>query len=149
MKMVSNRITYIQSLRRKDAGEVGAWIWTAHFEHVTCFSDEKIFRIDAVAPGRSFHTFYQGKQGRRNNATPFLGHTMRKERWSRCHVGPLLSHFSRHMPPRLGLSMDTPRRHVAWPTLSPDLSPNGHILWSFERDSRRIGLVILSFQHIP
>ena len=25
---------------------------------VTCFSDEKIFRVDAVAPGRSFHTFY-------------------------------------------------------------------------------------------
>ena len=26
---------------------------------VICFSDEKIFRVDAVAPGRSFHTFYR------------------------------------------------------------------------------------------
>ena len=45
---------------------------------VICFSDEKIFRVDAAAPGRSFHTFYRGKQGRRNNATsPFSGYTMR------------------------------------------------------------------------
>ena len=33
---------------------------------VICFSDEKIFRVDAVAPGRSFHSFYQGKVGRRD-----------------------------------------------------------------------------------
>ena len=26
---------------------------------VICFSDEKIFRVDAAAPGRSFHTFYR------------------------------------------------------------------------------------------
>ena len=26
--------------------------------NVICFSDEKIFRVDAVAPGRSFHTFF-------------------------------------------------------------------------------------------
>ena len=38
---------------------------------VICFSDEKIFRVDAAAPGRSFHTLYLGKVGRRNNATPF------------------------------------------------------------------------------
>ena len=33
---------------------------------VICFSDEKIFRVDATAPGRSFHTFYRGKVVRRN-----------------------------------------------------------------------------------
>ena len=48
---------------------------------VICFSDEKIFRVDAAAPGRSFHTFYRWKLGRRNNATsPFSGYTMRKGR---------------------------------------------------------------------
>ena len=36
---------------------------------VICFSDEKIFRVDAAAPGRSFHTFGRGRVGRRNNAT--------------------------------------------------------------------------------
>ena len=36
---------------------------------VICFSDEKIFRVDAAAPGRSFHTFYRRKVERRNNAT--------------------------------------------------------------------------------
>ena len=56
-------VSYLQSLRRRDAGEVGAWNWKAHFEHVTCFSNEKIFRIDAVAPGRSFHTFYRVETG--------------------------------------------------------------------------------------
>ena len=45
---------------------------------VICFSDEKIFRVDAVAPGLSFHTFYGGKVGRRNNATPLIGYTTRK-----------------------------------------------------------------------
>ena len=37
------------------------------------FSDEKIFRVDAAAPGRNFHTFYRGKQERRNNATLLFG----------------------------------------------------------------------------
>ena len=39
--------------------------------------------------------------------------------------------------------MDTLRRGVAWPALSPDLSPNDHFFVCFERDSRRIGFVIL------
>ena len=49
---------------------------------VICFSDEKIFRIDAVAPGRSFHTLYRGKVGRRNNANPLFGihHAKRRGR---------------------------------------------------------------------
>ena len=38
---------------------VDGWIW------IICFSDEKIFRIDAVAPGSSFHLFSWGKLGRR------------------------------------------------------------------------------------
>ena len=88
-------VSYLQSLRRRDAGEVGAWIWKVHFEHVTCFSDEKIFRIDAVAPGRSFHAFYREKQRRRNNATTLFG----------IHHPQLLSHFSRHIPPRSGLPL--------------------------------------------
>ena len=75
-------VSYLQSLRRRDAGEVGAWICKAHFEHVTCFSDEKIFRIDAVAPGRSFHTFYRGQQGQRDNATlPFRCTPCEKKGW--------------------------------------------------------------------
>ena len=45
---------------------------------VICFSDEKIFRVDAAAPGRRFHTFYLGKVERRNNANlpllPFSGY---------------------------------------------------------------------------
>ena len=96
-----------QSLRRRDAGEVGAWIWKAHFEHVTCFSDEKIFRIDAVAPGRSCLTLYRGKQGRRNNATPLFGiHQAKRGRGVVAfYVGPLWSHFSRHIPPRSGLPL--------------------------------------------
>ena len=68
--------------------------------YVICFSDEKIFRGDAVGPGRSFHTFYHGKVGRRDNAIPFSGYTMRTGWRSRCHVGPFLSHFSRHIPQR-------------------------------------------------
>ena len=79
--------------------------WKAHFEHVTCFSDEKIFRIDAVAPGRSFHTFYRGKQGRRNNATlPFRDTPCEKGRVALLRR-PILSHFSRHIPPRSGLPL--------------------------------------------
>ena len=67
--------------------------------------NEKIFRVDAVAPGRSFHTFYRGNVGRRNNATvPFSGYTMRK-RVTTCYVVPLSSHFSRHIPPRSGLPL--------------------------------------------
>ena len=39
---------------------------------VICFSDERIFRVDAAAPGCSFHSFFLGKVQRRNNATtPF------------------------------------------------------------------------------
>ena len=45
---------------------------------VICFSHEKIFRIDAVSPGRSFLTLYRGKQGRRNNATLFGIHHAKK-----------------------------------------------------------------------
>ena len=59
------------------------------------FSDEKIFRVDAAAPGRSFHTFYRGKVGRRNNATPSpFRDTPCEKGGSRCYVAPLLSHFS-------------------------------------------------------
>ena len=49
---------------------------------VICFSDDKIFRVDAVAPGRSFHIFYRGKVGRRNNATSLFGihHAKRRGR---------------------------------------------------------------------
>ena len=31
-------VSHLQSLCRRDAGEVGAWIWRAHVEHATCFS---------------------------------------------------------------------------------------------------------------
>ena len=48
---------------------------------VICFSDEKIFKVDAAAPGRSFHTFYRGKVVRRNNATsPFRDAPCENER---------------------------------------------------------------------
>ena len=54
---------------------------------VICFSDETIFRVDAVA----------------SNATAFFGiHRAKREV---CYVGPLLSHFSRHIPPRSGLPL--------------------------------------------
>ena len=41
-------------------------------------------------------------------------------------------------------STDSARRDVAWPALSPDLSPNDCILWGFQRDSRCITFAILS-----
>ena len=47
------------------------------FEHVTCFSDEKIFRGDVTT------------------RPPFFGRHHAKG-GSRCYVGPFLSHFSRH-----------------------------------------------------
>ena len=72
---------------------------------VICFSDEQIFRVDAVAPGRSFHTPYLGKVGRRNNATSLFWDTPCEKEGSHCYVGPLLSHFSRHIPPRSGLPL--------------------------------------------
>ena len=62
---------------------------------VICFSDEKIFGVDAAAPSRNFHTFYLGKVVRRNNATSLFGK----------HHAPLLSHFSRHIPPKSGLPL--------------------------------------------
>ena len=43
---------------------------------VICFSDEKIFRVDAVAPGQRFHTFPREKQGEVTNRP--WGYTMRK-----------------------------------------------------------------------
>ena len=43
---------------------------------VICFSDEKIFRVDAAAPGRSFHTFSRRKVGRRHTATPLFRDTL-------------------------------------------------------------------------
>ena len=61
---------------------------------VICFSDEKIFRVDAAAPGRSFYTFYRGKVERRNNATPPFRGTPCEKEGSRCYVAPFLSHFS-------------------------------------------------------
>ena len=54
---------------------------------VICFSDEKIFRVDAAAPGRSFHPFYREKVGRRINATPLFGIHHAKMGRSRCYVG--------------------------------------------------------------
>ena len=117
-------VSYLQSLRRRDAGEVGAWIWKAHFEHVTCFSDEKIFRIDAVAPGRSFHTFYRGKWPDVTTQPSLFGihHAKRGGR------GVTSAHFlatfhDTSLRGRVYLSMDTHRRGVAW-ALSPDVSPN-------------------------
>ena len=82
---------------------------------VICFSDEKIFRVDAAAPGGSFHTFCWGKLVRRNNATPPFRDTP-CESGSLCYVAPLLSHFSRHIPPRSGLPLhgySSPRCCVA------------------------------------
>ena len=65
---------------------------------VICFSDEKIFRVDAAAPGRSFHTFSLGQVGRRNNATPPFRDTPCEEGGGRggrfVTVAPSLSHFS-------------------------------------------------------
>ena len=68
---------------------------------VICFSDEKIFRVDAAPPGRSVFTRFIGRKwGRRNNATPFFGihHTFRDT----------------SLPGRVYLSMDTLRRDVAY-----------------------------------
>ena len=45
---------------------------------VICFRDEKIFRSDAVAPGRSFHTFYREEWGDVTTRPSFSGYTMRK-----------------------------------------------------------------------
>ena len=46
---------------------------------VICFSDEKIFKVDAAAPGRSFHTFYGRKRDDvTTRPSPLSGYTMRK-----------------------------------------------------------------------
>ena len=47
--------------------------------NVISFSDEKIFRVDAAAPGRSFDTFYREKGGD-VTTRPISGYTMRKGR---------------------------------------------------------------------
>ena len=49
---------------------------------VICFSDEKIFKVDAAVPLHGFHTFSRERLGRRNNATspPLAGiHHAKKE----------------------------------------------------------------------
>ena len=97
---------------------------------VTFFSDEKIFRVDAAAPGRSSHTFYQGKVERRNNATPvpFSGYTMRKGEVAllrRTFFEPL---FTTH-PSLVGSTSPWTLRDVAYRALSPDLSPHDYFLW--------------------
>ena len=71
MNMVSNRFTLFRTcscfaeemLARLVHGS-GRRISKTSF----CFSDEKFFSFDAVAPGRYLHTFSREKQARRNNA---------------------------------------------------------------------------------
>ena len=65
-EMVSSRFTLSRTFSRfaeEMLARLALGSRKAHSEHVTCFSDEKIVRVDAVAPGRSFHTFSQAKQG--------------------------------------------------------------------------------------
>ena len=52
---------------------------------VICCSDEKIFRVDGVAPGRSFHAFSLGKVGPRHNATSLFGIHHAKKVGSLCY----------------------------------------------------------------
>ena len=132
--MISDAVSYLQSLRRRDAGEVGAWIWKAHY--VTCFSDEKFFRIDAVVPIRRFHTFHRGKQGRRNNATPFSGYTMQK-RWVALLRRPMFEPLFTTHPSEVGSA--TP-----WTVLAAMLrGPLSHPMCR-PTTFLRIGLVIFS-----
>ena len=72
---------------------------------VICVSDEKIFRVDAAAPGRSVYTFYRGKVGRRTNATPPFFGIYHAKRRGRVVTSAHLSHASRHILPRSGLPL--------------------------------------------
>ena len=71
MKMVSNRFTLSRTFSHF-AEEMLARLALGSGRRISSTSlasvKRKIFRIDAVAPGRSFHTFYKGKEERRNNA---------------------------------------------------------------------------------
>ena len=75
MKMVSNRFTLSRTFSHF-AEEMLARLALGSGRRISSTSlasgKRNIFRIDAVARGRSFHTFYKGKEGRRNNATRLL-----------------------------------------------------------------------------
>ena len=106
---------------------------------VICFSDEKIVRVDAAAPGRSFHTFYRGKVGRRNNAT-----SLTPFRDTPCEKGGVAL---LHIPPRSGLPTSPWTLLAAMmrgPLSHPICCQATSFCGGFERDSRCIGFVILS-----
>ena len=110
--------------------------------NVICFSDEKIFRVDALLHVAVFTHFLGEKWADVTTRPPFSRYTMRKGRRSHCYVGQLLSDTS--LRGRVYLSMDTPRRDVAWPpSLTRFVAKRQHFV-GFERDSRCIVLVILS-----
>ena len=108
--------TSLASARRKSS-ELTLWLQVAVFTHL---SGEN--RSDVTTR----HTF--------------SGYTMQKG-VSPCYVGPFLSHFSRHIPPRSGPPL---HGQCSYTALSPDLSPSDCIFRGFERDSRCIGFVIVS-----
>ena len=63
---------------------------------------EKIFKVDTLwLQVVDFIHFIGKERPTYQRDLPFSGYTMRKG-WSHCDVGPLLSHFSRHIPPRSG-----------------------------------------------
>ena len=55
---------------------------------VNCFSDKKIFKVDAAVPGHGLHTFSRGKQGRRNKCDLPFQDTPCEKGESHCHVCP-------------------------------------------------------------
>ena len=81
---------------------------------VICFSDEKIFRVDAVAPGHRFHTFSLGNRCNVTFRPPSGIH----------HAKMGVAMLRR--PSQVGLTSPWTllASDVAWPALSPDLSPN-------------------------
>ena len=61
--------------------------------NVICSSDEKIIRVDPVAPGHDFARFLGESRNDVTIRSLLFGNTMRKRR-THFYFGPLLSHFS-------------------------------------------------------
>ena len=90
---------------------------------VICFIDEKVFKVDAAAPGHEFFTYFS--RGKRSDVTIELfvfACAMRKQKVQLLRRPTFESLFMTH-PSQVGscLSME--------PALSPDLSPSDCILW--------------------
>ena len=97
---------------------------------VGCFSDEKIFRVDAVASGHGFYTISWANRADVTVRPSFSGYTMRKNGRSHCDASPNFEPFFVTHPSQVGSTspFHTPRSDVA-----------GHVVptVSASRDSTR------------